>query len=232
MRHALIVIAFLCFGLLAAHPAQAAILAKGVLTAPFAPNAPGRLSLTVSENLDPTQPIWVSYRMLAMSASSSPSGEVALEGSFEGVPTPIQQMMVEFTPDEMTVGTSGGTIEAQFEANYGKRSPGEMQSLLGAELFQAYQAVNAGNGRTLDGTIVKRLPPLGETAGTLLVSAERASGIQPVGVIITVGQGEIPAELAGGGEASSMPYRIGRVLGIAAFIGLMYWLFIGRTRKH
>lgn len=194
---------------------------------------PSSLSIPVPPNVDSDAPIWVSYRTLALSADASPSGEIVLDGSFEGVATPIAASTVVFSPDAMTVSTSSGTIKQQFEAMYGQRNPQEMQTLLGAELHAAYEAANAGSGRILDGTIAKTPPALGKTEGTLLVSVERASGIQPVGVFVTVGQGDIPAGMApaesSADEASA--FGFGRIIGILAFLGLLYWFFIARHKR-
>ncbi|GEM_PF-2035010 len=238
MRQILLIAAFALAYLFASNDAQAQVLAQAQLSTPLAPEMPSHLSIPMPANVDPSQPIWVSYRVMAMSAASSPTGEIALDGSFEGVQTPIHQSIAVFSPDKMVVTTSAGTIQQQFEANYGQRSPDEMRTMLGAELYQAYEAVNAGTGRLLDGTIVKTLPALGKNEGTLLVSVDRASGIRPVGVFVTVGQGEIPAEYKSGGSdsasaspATSSAFSIGRILGLLAFIGLLYWIFIGRHKR-
>lgn len=237
MRHALLIAALALAGSIVSSDARAQVLAQAQLSTPLAPEMPSHLSIPMPANVDPSQPIWVSYRVMAMSAASSPTGEIALDGSFEGVQTPIHQSIAVFSPEKMVVTTSAGTIQQQFEANYGQRSPDELRTMLGAELYQAYEAVNAGTGRLLDGTIVKTLPALGKNEGTLLVSVERANGIRPVGVFVTVGQGEIPAEYKGGSDsASSSPatssaYGIGRILGLLAFIGLLYWIFIGRHKR-
>ncbi len=237
MRRTCLAIVIALIGLCISDRAFAGILAKAQLVTPLAPEMPTHLSIPMPTNVDPAQPLWVSYRVLAMSASSTPTGEIVLDGSFEGVQTPIQHSVVQFSPDEMTVATSGGTIAQQFEANYGQRTPQELQTTFGAELYQAYEAVNAGTGRILDGIAVKTLPALGKNEGMLLVSVERASGIRPVGVFVVVGQGDIPAEFkkspaSGGDVSSSSAYRLGRTFGILIFIGLLYWLFIGRHKRR
>lgn len=216
-------------GLTVSKTALAVILASEQLAAPLAPNMPDRLSIPMPNTVNPNQPIWVEYRVLAMSADSASSGEIVLDGSFEGVATPFGASIVRFTPDAMAVSTSGGTIQQQFDATYGERDAQQMQALLGAELYAAYQAVNAGSGRIFDGSIVKNLPALGTSEGTLLVSVERASGIRPAGVFVTVGQGEIPPEM-GAGVAGSTAFAAGRILGILAFLGLLYWFFVGRRK--
>lgn len=232
MRQTLALSALVLTGLIACGDALAAILARQQLVTPLAPEMPTHLSIPISSGLDPNQPIWVSYRTLAMSADASPNGEIVLDGSFEGVATALGASIVHFSPDTMTVLNSAGTIKQQFESSYGQRSAEELRGILGTELFAAYEAVNAGTGRILDGTIVKTLPALGATEGTLLVSVERASGIRPVGVFVTVGQGEIPAELkaAGGSSADAFSFRFGYILGVLAFLGLLYWFFVARHR--
>jgi hypothetical protein len=209
--------------------AFAAILARDQLAVPLAPDMPDRLSIPMPTSVDPNQPIWVAYRVLAMSADSASGGEILLDGSFEGVVTPMTESVVRFTPAGMTVSSSGGTIQQQFEATYGKRDAAQMQALLGPELYAAYQALNAGSGRIFDGSIVKRLPALGKPEGTLLVSVDRATGIRPVGVFVTVGQGDIPPEF-GADVAGSAAFGAGRILGILAFLGLLYWFFVGRRK--
>lgn len=243
MRHVLSVAAFALAMLFVSNETQAQVLARAQLPTPLAPQMPSHLSVPMPANVDPAQPIWVSYRVLAMSAASSPTGEIVLDGSFEGVQTPIHQTIAHFSPDKMAVTTSAGTIAQQFAATYGQRSPDELRAAFGPELYQAYEAVNAGTGRLLDGTIVKTLPALGKNEGMLLVSVDRANGIRPVGIFVTVGQGEIPAEFQAGagasadGGASSSPtsssaYRIGRILGILTFLGLLYWVFVGRHKQR
>ena len=232
MRKIIAVFAFALTGIIASGDVLAGILARQQLATPLAPDMQSNLSIPMPPGVDPSQPIWVSYRTLALSADAAPSGEIVLDGSFEGVATPLNASIATFTPDAMTISTSSGTIQQQFEAQYGKRSPQELQALMGAELYAAYEATNAGNGRILDGTIVKTLPALGKTEGTLLVSVERASGLQPVGVFVTVGPGEIPAEMKpveSGGP--SFAYALGRIFGFALLLGLLYWFFIARHKR-
>ena len=233
MRLARFVLATIFAGLIASSQALAGVLATQQLPTPLAPGMSSSLSIPVPPNVDPNAPIWVAYRVLALSADASPNGEIVLDGSFEGVATPINASIVLFNADAMTVSTSAGTIKQQFDALFGQRSPEQMKTLLGTELHAAYAAANAGTGRILDGTIVKTLPALGKNDGILLVSVERASGIQPVGVFVSVGQGDPPAASTGGnGNPESSPaYWIGRVLGIAVFVWLLYWFFSGRHKS-
>lgn len=233
MRRAHFIPAIVLTALIASGHALAGVLATHQLPTPLVPDMPSSLSIPMPPNVDPSAPIWVSYRALALSAEASPSGEIVLDGSFEGVATPITASTVNFSSDAMTVSTSAGTIKQQFESMFGQRSPEEMKTLLGADLYAAYEATNAGTGRILDGTIIKTLPALGKTEGTLLVSVERASGIQPVGIIITVGQGDPPAATApaDGSPESSFAYWMGRLFGGLLLIGLLYWFFVARHKR-
>lgn len=228
-----LILAIALTGLIASGHALAGVLATQQLPTPLAPDMASSLSIPMPPNVDPNAPIWVSYRTLALSADASPKGEIVLDGSFEGVATPINASIVKFTPDAMTVSTSSGTIKQQFETMYGQRSPQEMQALLGAELYAAYEAANAGSGRILDGTVVKTLPALGKTDGVLLVSVERASGMQPAGIIVTVGQGDPPAATTpvDGNPESSFGYWMGRLFGGLLLIGLLYWFFVARHKR-
>lgn len=233
MRRAHFVFATALARLIASGHALAGVLTTQTLPTPLAPDMQSRLSIPMPLNVDPSAPVWVSYRTKALSAEASPTGEIVLDGSFEGVPTPINASIVTFTPDTMTISTSAGTIKQQFETMYGPHSPQEMQALLGAKLHAAYEAANAGTGRILDGTVVKTLPALGKTDGVLLVSVEHASGLQPVGIIVTVGQGDPPTATmsADGHPESSIAYWMGRLFGIFLLLGLLYWFFVARHKR-
>lgn len=90
-------------------------LAHGHLLLPMGPDMESRLRLPL-QGVDPAQPVWVSYQMVALSADPNPTGSVALEGSLEGVQTPLGAMMASFTPRDMTISKGGGTITQQLQA--------------------------------------------------------------------------------------------------------------------
>ena len=182
---------------------------------------------------DPGQPIWVSYQLVALSAASSPQGSIDLEGSFEGVQTPIGDMNVGFSAIRMSVSKSAGTVPQLLEQAGRGRSASEWKAVMGPEMHAAYEALNAGTGRVLEATIVRTLPALGRDEGVLLVSVERAMGIRPLFVQITAGQGEVPPELkataaAGGG---SFLYSAGRIAGMLLFLWLLYRIFVKKRRE-
>jgi hypothetical protein len=56
-------------------------------------------------------------------------------------------------------------------------------------------------------------------------------------VFVTVGQGDVPTELKAGASGgsdvgSSSTFKFGRIIGILLFLGLIYWLLIGRHKKQ
>lgn len=211
---------------------QAGILATGQLVAPLAPGQLSRVGLPVGAGLDPSLPVWVSYQLIALSEGPDPAGEVVIEGTFEGVATPISQMVVHFDAHRMTTSESAGTVATQLERIAGRRDPEEWRTLMGDALHATYEAVNAGRGRILNGQLVRHLPAPAGAEGLLLVSVERASGVQPLGLRVVAGQGEMPPELAEQGAASgSFAYTAGRLAGGLLFLGLLYWLLVARRRS-
>jgi hypothetical protein len=210
--------------------ANAGTLATGQMLMPLAPDMDPRLRMTLP-SLAPDQPVWVVYQLVALSPDSSGEGEIALEGSLEGVMTPMNEMLVTFHADDMDAGTSAGTVPERLEQIAGKREPAEWRAIMGPEMHTAYEALNAGKGRVLTGRLTRHLPAPGRTEGLLLVSVERAQGMQPMAVQLTVGQGALPPELAEA-PGESTAYTVGRVAGGLTFLWLVYWLFVGRRKRR
>jgi len=209
----------------------AGILATGQLVAPLAPGQQSRLQIPVGEGLDPARPVWVSYQLIALSEGSDSVGEVVVEGIFEGVPTPINLQLARFDAGRMQSGRSAGTVAEQLERVAGKRDDREWRALMGDALYATYEAVNSGQGRILNGRLVRHLPAPAEAEGVLLVAVERASGMQPLGLLVVAGQGDLPSELAEQGAGSgSLAFTLGRVAGGLLFLGLLYWFFVARRR--
>jgi hypothetical protein len=198
-------------------------LGKSQLLMPLAPDMESRLNIPV-RGADSSQPFWVAYQLVALSPDSSPKGSIDIEGSFEGVMTPINEMMVVFDSGRMTLTKSAGTIQQLLERDGHKRSPEEWKALMGPDLFAAYEAVNAGTGRVAEETLTKTLPSFGRSEGTLQVSVERASGAQPLMLVVTVGQGSIPSSLLPAPE-STAAYKFGYLLGLAALGWLVMRMF-------
>ncbi len=210
-------------------PSSATVLGRAALLTPLAPHAESRVQMPMPREFVPGQEVWIVYDLVAMSASGKGDGEVGLEQAFDGVKMPAIDMFTTFDASRMDSKASAGTIASQLQQLVGQRSPQELRAQLGPELYDAYLAVNGGSGRILVGRKIAHLPGPGSSDAPLLVSVERASGMAPVAVSITVGQGEFPAELQTPTEKSPW-YRAGYFAGIAAFGWLMMRWF-GRRRE-
>ncbi len=226
--------AFAALSLCASLPALAGALATDVLIMPLAPEMSSSKQIPMPEGFDPKQPTWIAYQVYALSPTDTPDGKIVVTGMFEREPTSPSASTVLFEPRDLRVTESAGTIDDQFEAQFGQRSEQELRATWGDEMYEAYGAVNAGTGRMLDGTANRELPPLSQGDPILLVSVERAEGILPAGLLVTVGQGEIPAHLQPNVESTGA-FKFGFGLGRIVFFGLviagLYWFFIGRKRN-
>lgn len=211
--------------LLACPLASAGTLATAMLNVPLAPGSSADTSIAVP-GLDPSRPVWVAYRVIALSADARPRGEVVMETSFEGVATSISDVYARLDADDMDAG-AGSSLAPQLQQITGGRSTAELRAAFGEPLHAAYEAVVAGRGATLDGRIVQTLPAPGRDDAPLDVSVSRAEGMQPVLVAITVGQGEVPEDVAPPVEKQAA-FRFGRVLGILATLGLIGWVILRR----
>lgn len=211
--------------LLACPLARAGTLATAMVNVPLAPGSRPGASITLP-GLDPSRPVWVAYRVIALSADARPRGEVVMEASFEGVATPVSDLYARMEADDMDVG-SGDAVGTQLQQITGGRSTAELKAAFGEDLHAAYEAVVAGRGATLDGKRVQTLPAPGQADVPLDVTVSRASGMQPVLVAITVGQGDVPADVAPSVEKQGA-FRFGRALGILGFLGLIGWLVLRR----
>ncbi|MGL6291376.1 MAG: hypothetical protein ACRC2H_11850 [Silanimonas sp.] len=208
--------------------AQAGVLATELLPMPLAPDMKSSTQLYLPEGYDPKQPTWVSYKLMAVSPTADPEGQVVVTGMFEREPTPLPATTVLFEPRDLRITESAGTIQQQFEQNFGKRSETELRATWGDAMYDAYVAVNAGTGRLLDGTAVRELPPLSQGDPILLVSVENAKGIQPAGLLVTVGQGEIPPEHQPNVESTGafqFGLGLGKLLPILLLLGVGYVVY-------
>lgn len=216
--------------------AQAGVLATELLPMPLAPEMKRSTQLYLSDAFDPTKPTWVSYTLIAISPTQDPEGQVVVTGMFEREPTSPTAGTVLFEPRDLQVTESAGTIDEQFEQNFGTRSEAELRAMFGDAMYEAYTAVNAGTGRLLNGTAVRELPPLAQGDPILLVNVENAKGIQPAGLMITVGQGEIPAEHQPNVESTGafkLGLGLGKMLPILLLIGVGYAVVrIMRARRE
>jgi hypothetical protein len=214
----------LAIALACTHPAlQAAVLVTQQWIMPMAPVTPkGGLQIAVTGTVDPAKPVWVVYQLLAVSAADKPSGSIVLDASLEGVATPISETRVVFAADKLDRSKSAGTIGEKLAAQVGQRTPQELTEALGPELYEAYKALNEKRGAILQGSVVKTLPAPGKRDLRLLASIERASGMQPAQIVVTMGQGEIPSSLTASASSSGRAERIvAGVLGLA--IAAFFW---------
>ena len=220
--------AMLAVALAIAPLAHAGVLATELLPMPLAPEMKSSTQLYLSEGFDPKQPTWVSYTLIAVSPTDEPEGQVVVTGMFEREPNAPTASTVLFEPRDLRVTKSAGTIQQQFEQNFGQRSETELRATWGDAMYDAYVAVNAGTGRMLDGTAVRELPPLSQGDPILLVSVENARGIQPAGLLITVGQGEIPPQHQPNVESTGafqLGLGLGKMLPILLLLGIGYVVY-------
>ena len=214
---------------------RAGVLASELLPMPLAPDMPSSVQIHLAEGFDSAQPTWVAYQLMAVSPTAEPEGNVVVTGMFEREPTAPTAGTVLFEPRDLRISTSGGTIQQQFEANFGVRSEQELRATWGDAMYEAYVAVNAGRGRLLDGTANRVLPPLTQGDPILLVSVENATGIQPAGLMVTVGQGEIPAHLQPNVESTAffkLGLGLGKLLPFLLLVGVGYVVYrVLRSRR-
>jgi hypothetical protein len=93
-----------------------------------------------------------------------------------------------------------------------------------ADSMQSSESADAG--RVLVGRALRRLPAPGKTDALLLVSVERATGIQPLSLKVTVGQGSLPAQWQEKPQ-DSIAYKVGYIAGL----GLFGWLALRIFRR-
>lgn len=206
--------------------ARGDVLATGQLITPLSPDATSNLDIHLPQTFDPGKPVWAVYQMVAVSADSDPEGEIVIDSSFEGVPVPISDSIVIFKAGNLDVDHSAGTLGQQFEALVGQRSPEELIEIFGAELHEAYVALNNKKGSYLTGNIARVYQHGGKADLVLLARVERATGIQPVMVNVVVGQGDIPAQYQKSSSASLAKDKLMMAV-IAFLLALIFW-FIKR----
>lgn len=207
--------------------AGAAVLATEQILMPLTPANPrANAQIVPAGAVDPSKPMWVSYKLVAVSAADKPSGAIVLDVGFEGVPTPITESKVLFDAGKLTRSASAGTIGQRLQEQAGQRTPQQLLEVFGPDLYASYQALNQKRGSILQGTVLRQHPAPGKTAPRLLVSVDRASGMQPVLVQVTLGQGDVPPEHRAGAESSggmSTASKFGAALALPA-LGLFVWL--------
>lgn len=222
------IVATAALGLGFSAAAAAAQLASTVLLTPLAPHQKSSVSIPMPAGLAPDQPVWVAYELVALSATDDGDGELGIEQSFEGVKTSTREFFATFHAREMQAQKSAGTVAAQLEQIAGHHEPAELRQLMGAELHAAYEAVNAGNGRILTGRSVHRLAAPERSDAPLLIAVERAQGMQPVALKVSVGQGDLPREFQQKTEDTGA-WKLDYGLGLLAFGWLVMRFFRRRA---
>lgn len=209
--------------LLHATASLAASLASATLLAPLAPEQESRLSIPMPPQFTAGEEVWVAYELVALSPDDG-DGDIGIEQSFEGVMTPATSLFTTFHAGKMQSTRSAGTIARRLEQIAGPRDREDLRRAMGAEMFAAYEAVNSGEGRMLTGRLIRRLPAPGTTDAPLLVSVERATGMQPVAVKVTVGQGPLPEQFQEK-PRDALAYKVGYGLGLMGFGWLVMRFF-------
>ena len=181
-------------------------LTSGTLIAPLVTGPNSRLSFIMPPGFAADEQVWLVYELVALSPGDEDSGEVGLEQAFEGVNTPLKALYVTLGADDM------------------ESRPEKVRGLISAEMYAAFESVNAGGGRVLGGRVVSYLSAPGRSDVPLLVSVERAQGMQPVALRVTVGQGQLPLEFQQK-PTDTVAYKVGYVLGLALFGWLLLRLF-------
>jgi hypothetical protein len=207
--------------------ANAATLATGSLFAPLAPGNDSRLSISMPPEFSADQELWIAYELVALDPADDGEGEVDFEQSFEGVKTPPSAFFATIKAKDMPTRFPAGEIAQQLEQLAGLRDPEELKRLMGTELHLAWRDATAGKGRVLGGRLLHRLPAPGTADTRLLISVERATGIQPLAVKVTVGQGSLPSHLQERPQDSTA-WKIGYGLGVMLF----GWLVMRWVRRR
>lgn len=216
-------------GVLSAAVASASILAADRLIAPLSPSAErSSLQLSSAVPVDPGKPVWVSYKLLAVSASEKPEGSNVLDAALEGVPVAVTEQKVVFSPEKMTRASSAATIAKRLEDQMGQRTPEQLSRAFGPDLYAAYKALNEQKGSILEGTVLKVYGPTGTSEARLLASFDTATGMHPMLLTVAMGQGDVPAEYAGS-PASAFPTEKAIVAASALLVAAFFWL---RRRKQ
>jgi hypothetical protein len=136
--------------------------------------------------------------------------------------------MVVFSAETLKRSSSAGTIAKELEAKIGVQTPEQLKEAFGPELYAAYKALDEKRGSILSGRIVKVYGAPRKTEARLLVSVERATGMQPRAVTIVMGQGDVPSE---DGPAVSRARDKAVAAGIGAFLLAGFFWLMKRRKK-
>lgn len=175
--------------------AWGAVLNQVDVPAPLSPQAAkGGIKLASGRLANPDQPLWVSYSLIAVSATEKPKGHLVLDAAPEGVAVPLTETKVLFSPQNMASVPRGSTFADRLQEQVGGRTPEQLQASLGTELAAAYQALLAHQGALYAKTVVRVYPAPHKDEVLLLASLDPATDLQPVLISVAMGQGDVPPE--------------------------------------
>ena len=224
MRISLVLCGLLPMLLFLSTGSHAVVLATEQLSMPLAPAAPKRnLSLPVA-HLDPDKQVWVSYSLLAASASEKATGDVVLDASFEGIPISLPNNLVTFKPSKLQRSQPGAGSGEKVQSMVGDRPPAELEKTLGRDLSVIFESLKQRRGSAYQGTIVKVYGPLRRREAVLIGSFQLPSDVQPLVLSVSVGQGEIPPALADG-KGAELDSLAAKVIALAGslIVALLWW---------
>lgn len=177
--------------------ASSTMIGQAQFIAPLSPDNPkGVLDVRGSVKADVSQPIWVKYHVIAISAQEKPEGRITIDAAPELVRVPMGEGLVHFSADDMDIVPRSGKFAEMFNQQAGSKTPEEIAEYFGPNLAQAIVALKENKGSMLEKTIIKTYAAPPDEVLALLASIEKAEGIYPAYVQITMGQGDIPATAA------------------------------------
>lgn len=192
-----------------ALPVMAAskILAQERFIAPLSPENPtGSLKMAASAKADSTLPLWVSYKVLAISPKDKPNGRIVIDSVPELAKVPMGDSIVVLKSDDMDEVPRSGKFAEKFDKQAGGKSPEEIEAVFGKNLTQSILALRENKGSMFEKNIIKTYPVPEGGDVILLASIDKAEDLYPALVEITMGQGDVPDEyksnFSGGGSKS------------------------------
>lgn len=169
------------------------IIGQGQFVAPLSPQNPkGDLRVVSATKANTSEPIWVKYEVIALSAEEKPKGRITIDAAPELVQVAMSEEMVHFSADDMELLTPSGKFGEQFKQQAGDRTSEELNETFGNNLGQAIAAFRDNKGAMLEKTIIKTYSAPPNEDVVLLASVLNAEGIYPAFIQITMGQGDMP----------------------------------------
>ena len=203
--------------------AAAAELASDTWRLPLAPATPQKVMHVSVRGLDPAKPVWVKFQLAGISVSDKPTGDLVLDAMPLEQRVPLGQNVVRFEAAKLTLGRPDAAVMQQMEASVGNSSAQERETLLGAEMSQAFEAVRNGRGTMVVGSAVRLYDAPGKSELTFSTSVERTQDIQPVSIKVTLGQGDVPMTAAERDQSYKKDKVWAAVFGLLFALGFWWW---------